>query len=83
MNVFIYWSLIVFNRLVGNLNNMGQEMTDHLQLMLVVRVRGTCAISPCLSSTLVLRLLYIYIYIYIYMFIYIYIYMCVYIYIYI
>jgi len=55
MNVFIYWSPIVFNRLVGDLNNTGQEiMTDHLQLMLVVRVRGTCATSPFLFTTVVL-----------------------------
>jgi len=55
MNAFIYWSLKVSNRLVGDLNNMAKEMTtDQLQLKLVVRVRGTCATSHCLSSTVVL-----------------------------
>ena len=75
-NVFIYWNLIVFNRLVVDVNNMELEMmTNHFQLMLVVGVRGTSAISPCLSSNRSLRQqdiafkvwkLYICIYIYIY-----------------
>jgi len=55
MDVFIYWSLKVSNLLVGDLNNMGKETkTDQFQLMLVVRVVGTCATYRCLFSAVVL-----------------------------
>ena len=50
-----------------------EMITDHLQLILVVRVRGTCATSPsCLSSSVVVssRIYHLksgnYIYIYMY-----------------